>query len=347
MATDGGTRVVGGESLDPLVGTFQPPPSLRLTHTGGAAWGQGTGADFGTGKVLGTSGVGVEGCGAVSANKDWFAYSTSSNRGLGSVLDNALTGYGGLSEVSSAFATPNSLEKDLNSDMCTIYGWSTELELGSFNGYLFDDMTLSQDLTRLGSPQLTSDAILDMPSLVSESQMYRSLSSYNATAHSFGRTGAISQEFKSLEPTTDYNFSYERPSPSWPHATRITRVSESSQSLSYASTNLASALPHSNALPHHGIPISNGEQNMQSRLRPENFTDNKNPLHRSRDFVCGVDGCKMSYHRRAELHRHKKTHSGTKPHACRFIGCDRAEQNGFWRKDHLQQHLRQKHGVSN
>lgn len=64
-------------------------------------------------------------------------------------------------------------------------------------------------------------------------------------------------------------------------------------------------------------------------------------------FVCGINGCTRSYKRRYELLRHQKIHSGVKIHACGYSMCDRGGTNGFARKDHLQQHLRQVHGVSN
>ncbi|KAH8787095.1 hypothetical protein F5882DRAFT_403377 [Hyaloscypha sp. PMI_1271] len=63
-------------------------------------------------------------------------------------------------------------------------------------------------------------------------------------------------------------------------------------------------------------------------------------------FICDIDGCHRSYKRVHEMRRHKRVHSSTKPHACIFTNCRRSGRNGFSRKDHLRQHLRQVHGVS-
>jgi len=63
-------------------------------------------------------------------------------------------------------------------------------------------------------------------------------------------------------------------------------------------------------------------------------------------FICDTDGCHRSYKRVHEMRRHKRVHSSTKPHACIFTNCRRSGQNGFSRKDHLRQHLRQVHGAS-
>jgi hypothetical protein len=71
----------------------------------------------------------------------------------------------------------------------------------SSNDHLSDNMMPPQDPTHLGFPQFVNDPVLDMPSLISESQMCGSLSSYNPTAHGFCRTAAISQGFQSLEST--------------------------------------------------------------------------------------------------------------------------------------------------
>jgi len=63
-------------------------------------------------------------------------------------------------------------------------------------------------------------------------------------------------------------------------------------------------------------------------------------------FTCNVQGCSRSYRRIHELRRHERVHLSTRPHACRFSNCRRSGQNGFTRKDHLKQHLRQVHGAS-
>ncbi|KAH8787096.1 hypothetical protein F5882DRAFT_114074 [Hyaloscypha sp. PMI_1271] len=63
----------------------------------------------------------------------------------------------------------------------------------------------------------------------------------------------------------------------------------------------------------------------------------------SANFTCHIDGCTRSYARKFELARHLKTHSGIKEHHCRFATCIWAAPNGFARKDHLKQHLRQVH----
>jgi len=61
-------------------------------------------------------------------------------------------------------------------------------------------------------------------------------------------------------------------------------------------------------------------------------------------FCCDTPGCTRSYKRFPELKRHKAKHSGIRNHACTIIGCNRSGTNGFTRKDHLRQHLRQVHG---
>ncbi|PMD43920.1 hypothetical protein L207DRAFT_267390 [Hyaloscypha variabilis F] len=66
-------------------------------------------------------------------------------------------------------------------------------------------------------------------------------------------------------------------------------------------------------------------------------------MHR---HTCGINSCTKSYKRRSDLQRHQLSHSPSKDYACRFGLCPRAGRNGFKRKDHLKQHLRQVHGVS-
>ncbi|PMD42023.1 hypothetical protein L207DRAFT_305370 [Hyaloscypha variabilis F] len=63
----------------------------------------------------------------------------------------------------------------------------------------------------------------------------------------------------------------------------------------------------------------------------------------SRPFICDVTGCSNSYQRIHELRRHKRTHLGVKPYSCRYSQCGKSGLNGFVRKDHLRQHLRQVH----
>jgi len=62
--------------------------------------------------------------------------------------------------------------------------------------------------------------------------------------------------------------------------------------------------------------------------------------------ACGINNCPKSYKRRSDRQRHRLHHSLSRDYACRFGTCKRASQNGFKRKDHLKQHLRQVHGVS-
>ncbi|PVH80230.1 hypothetical protein DL98DRAFT_571964 [Cadophora sp. DSE1049] len=63
----------------------------------------------------------------------------------------------------------------------------------------------------------------------------------------------------------------------------------------------------------------------------------------SRPFICDIRGCSHTYKRIHELRRHKRTHLSVKPHACHFPLCNRSGRNGFVRKDHLKQHMRQVH----
>ncbi|PMD34764.1 hypothetical protein L207DRAFT_126494 [Hyaloscypha variabilis F] len=69
-------------------------------------------------------------------------------------------------------------------------------------------------------------------------------------------------------------------------------------------------------------------------------------LSHSGPFICGIEGCHRSYKRIHEVRRHRKVHSSTKPYACTFSNCRRSGENGFIRKDHLKQHLRQVHRVA-
>jgi hypothetical protein len=66
---------------------------------------------------------------------------------------------------------------------------------------------------------------------------------------------------------------------------------------------------------------------------------------KSRRLICGLNGCAKSYGRKYELHRHQRAHSGIRSYSCGFDRCDRSGHNGFARKDHLMQHLRQVHKV--
>ncbi|KAH6672961.1 hypothetical protein B0J14DRAFT_592109 [Halenospora varia] len=62
-------------------------------------------------------------------------------------------------------------------------------------------------------------------------------------------------------------------------------------------------------------------------------------------FSCDQPYCTKSFTRKYELSRHQLRHSGQRAYACSFTGCKRAGTNGFTRKDHLRQHLRQVHGI--
>ncbi|KAH7374161.1 hypothetical protein BKA64DRAFT_688797 [Cadophora sp. MPI-SDFR-AT-0126] len=66
----------------------------------------------------------------------------------------------------------------------------------------------------------------------------------------------------------------------------------------------------------------------------------------SRLFVCDVTGCSKSYKRIHELRRHKRTLLGVKPYPCRYSQCSKSGLNGFVRKNHLRQHLRQVYQAS-
>jgi len=103
------------------------------------------------------------------------------------------------------------------------------------------------------------------------------------------------------------------------------------------SGRLASSSPHA--------PKFSTSAKKAKRAR-KSTTTHQQPVSVSSRFVCGINGCVRSYGRRYELSRHQKSHSGIKSHSCRFQMCDRAGQNGFVRKDHLKQHLRQVHGVT-
>jgi hypothetical protein len=249
----------GSLVTDSLGGAFQLPPSIKLTLGDETAAGQEFGAAFDIYKASRISGVDAEDCGAITAKKGWFEYSTSSNRGLGRGCENLLVSYAGLSEGSSTFAIPNTFANDPNSDICASYNESAELDLGSFNDHPFDDMMLSQDQTRSSFPQFVNNPASHMPSLISGSQKCGLLSPYNAAAHGFGRTATISQGCKSLESTTDDIPPYERPLPSWP-LTGVTGIPDSFQYPLYGSTNLALFPPLSVVPPQLELSMANGKQ---------------------------------------------------------------------------------------
>jgi hypothetical protein len=58
-------------------------------------------------------------------------------------------------------------------------------------------------------------------------------------------------------------------------------------------------------------------------------------IHRASRFHCTVNGCSKSYKRYYDLLRHRRKHSGIKPHVCYFARCNRSGTNGFERRDHL------------
>lgn len=86
--------------------------------------------------------------------------------------------------------------------------------------------------------------------------------------------------------------------------------------------------------------------NTSEESNPKSSMTTGSAIPPSGPFMCDIDGCHRSYKRVHEMRRHKRVHSSTKPHACTFTNCRRSGQNGFSRKDHLRQHLRQVHGAS-
>jgi len=60
-------------------------------------------------------------------------------------------------------------------------------------------------------------------------------------------------------------------------------------------------------------------------------------------YHCRISSCTSTFKRIHDLARHQKSHTGVRNYACSFRGCDRGGSNGFVRKDHWKQHLRQKH----
>jgi len=89
---------------------------------------------------------------------------------------------------------------------------------------------------------------------------------------------------------------------------------------------------------------STDDQKNSQSSSPSSSTMNEHNPPILRPFACDVHGCTRSYKRVHELRRHKKTHSGVKPYVCGYLRCVRSGHNGFTRKDHLMQHLRQVHG---
>ncbi|EFN61759.1 Transcription factor Sp1, partial [Camponotus floridanus] len=53
-----------------------------------------------------------------------------------------------------------------------------------------------------------------------------------------------------------------------------------------------------------------------------------------RPFKCDVESCGKSFTRNEELTRHKRIHTGVRPHSCVVCG------KRFGRKDHLKKHTR-------
>lgn len=53
-----------------------------------------------------------------------------------------------------------------------------------------------------------------------------------------------------------------------------------------------------------------------------------------RPFKCDVENCGKAFTRNEELTRHKRIHTGLRPHACLVCG------KSFGRKDHLKKHMR-------
>jgi hypothetical protein len=62
-------------------------------------------------------------------------------------------------------------------------------------------------------------------------------------------------------------------------------------------------------------------------------------------FHCTAPNCASTFKRTHDLARHQTAHAGIRRYVCTFSGCDRGGRNGFVRKDHWRQHLRQKHGA--
>jgi len=91
-------------------------------------------------------------------------------------------------------------------------------------------------------------------------------------------------------------------------------------------------------------PSSTDDQEYSQASSPSSSTTNEHNPPILRPFACDVQGCTRSYKRVHELRRHKKAHSGLKPYVCGYLRCVRSGRNGFARKDHLLQHLRQVHG---
>lgn len=58
------------------------------------------------------------------------------------------------------------------------------------------------------------------------------------------------------------------------------------------------------------------------------------PFTGERPFKCDFEGCGKTFTRNEELTRHKRIHTGIRPHACFVCG------KRFGRKDHLKKHMR-------
>ncbi|KUJ15348.1 uncharacterized protein LY89DRAFT_110461 [Mollisia scopiformis] len=85
------------------------------------------------------------------------------------------------------------------------------------------------------------------------------------------------------------------------------------------------------------------DRNNQDSIQPQTLSSA--PHRPATRYNCAHATCQASYKRRYELYRHQRVHNGVRNHVCHFVGCHKAAPNGFARKDHLRQHLRQVHGV--
>ncbi|KUJ15280.1 uncharacterized protein LY89DRAFT_108212 [Mollisia scopiformis] len=87
------------------------------------------------------------------------------------------------------------------------------------------------------------------------------------------------------------------------------------------------------------VPIQPAASPTQmTQMSPPSDTNSLKP------YRCNQRGCTRSYARKFELYRHQRRHTGVKSHHCQVPGCERGPRNGFYRKDHLRQHMRQVHG---
>ncbi|KAN0073153.1 hypothetical protein V8E54_008373 [Elaphomyces granulatus] len=67
------------------------------------------------------------------------------------------------------------------------------------------------------------------------------------------------------------------------------------------------------------------------------------PPAKEKKYICAVETCNKTFTRKADLERHRVTHTGERPFACEVKSCDRTGTKAFARRDKLKEHRRKVH----